>query len=142
MIDARLRHESFLLGKLSVCHILLKNDTRFPWILLVPDVPHIVDFDELSQAQQHQACDDITLTSLAIKALWPVDKINIATLGNIVPQCHIHVVGRRVDDILWPQPIWGAGESTPYELVDIPPLLNRICAQLNLPLLTQFPSSD
>ena len=134
MIDPRLLHESLFLGKLSLCHVLFKNDTRFPWAVLVPEVPHLMDFHEMSAPQQHQACEEITRVSLALKALWPVDKINIAALGNLVPQCHIHVVGRRRDDPLWPHPIWGKGACVPYDPRAIEPLVDKLCLHLNLPL--------
>ncbi len=114
MIDTRLLNESFFLGKLSLCHALFRDDSRFPWIILVPDLPHVTDFDDLPETARHNVSNDIALAGRALKHVWPVEKINMASIGNKVPQCHIHVVGRTKSDSLWPEPVWGIGERVPY----------------------------
>jgi diadenosine tetraphosphate (Ap4A) HIT family hydrolase len=125
-ISPKLLEESFLLGKLSVCHILLRNDHRFPWLILVPDVLDAVDLDELACAHRYKTMEDIAHCSHVMKKVWDIEKMNIASIGNIVSQCHVHVVGRRKDDCLWPMPVWGTGERQPYDPEGLEAMINLL----------------
>ena len=98
-----------------MCHVLLRDDHRFPWVILVPDVLGAVDLDDLAFDDQQKAMADMRQCAHVMKRVWDIEKMNIASIGNIVSQCHIHVVGRRRDDCLWPLPVWGMGERQPYD---------------------------
>ena len=133
-ISPKLIEESFQLGKLWVCHVLLRDDHRFPWLILVPDVLGGIDFDERPYAARHGAIVDITKCSQVMKKVWGIEKMNVASIGNVVPQCHIHVVGRRKDDCLWPMPVWGIGERQPYDLKVVEDKINILKRLLFNPL--------
>jgi diadenosine tetraphosphate (Ap4A) HIT family hydrolase len=107
-LDPRLAHDTVSLGDLPLCRVLLVKDANYPWTMLVPrrlDVVEIIDLDEVAQAQM---MTEISRTARAVKAVTQCDKLNIAALGNAVPQLHVHVVARREGDPAWPRPVWGA----------------------------------
>lgn len=89
------------------------DNRRFPWIVLVPRVPGLMEWIDLERGAQHQLSDEIAVVSHILKALTTPDKLNIATLGNQVSQLHVHVIARYKTDKAWPNPVWG-GESEAY----------------------------
>jgi diadenosine tetraphosphate (Ap4A) HIT family hydrolase len=89
------------------------NNQQYPWVILVPRVEDAVELIDLSQAQQHELMDEISLVSKVLNQSYDPDKLNIATIGNIVRQLHIHVVARYRSDPAWPSPVWGY-PGTPY----------------------------
>lgn len=113
-LDQRLAQDTFHIGTLELCHILLMNDARFPWLILVPQLEHTSELTDLDQGQAATLMDEIRLTSYVMQTLAKPDKINVATLGNIVSQLHIHVVGRFLSDPAWPNPVWGFELRQPY----------------------------
>ena len=95
-----------------LCQVRLQDDARFPWLILLPRVEGAVELDDLTVQQRSVLMEEIVRASELIRALAqaagrPVDKLNMAALGNVTRQLHVHVVGRRRDDGLWPDPIWG-----------------------------------
>lgn len=113
-LHERLANESVAVGDLSLCRVLLMNDCRFPWAILVPRRGGTVEIHDLPPADRARLVDEITLVSAALKKVSGAQKMNIGALGNIVRQLHIHVVGRTEDDDAWPGPVWGAGDRVPY----------------------------
>lgn len=97
-----------------LCEVLLLTDANYPWLVLVPVRPDLRDFHELSPDDMVTAGREISRASEALVSLFAPDKINVAALGNMVPQLHIHVVARHTDDIAWPNPIWGVAPALPY----------------------------
>ncbi len=118
-IDSRLAADSFDLGQLPLSHLRLMNDRRYPWLILVPEQPDIREIFELFVTQRTQLLEEIVLISGFIRDSFSVDKINVAALGNVVPQLHVHVIGRRHDDFAWPKPVWGIGETVPYDVAGV-----------------------
>lgn len=110
---------------LRLSHLLLMNDAAWPWLVLVPQRPNKKDFHDLDPMDQYRVCDEITLCSQALSRLFSPDKVNVAALGNMTPQLHIHVIARFTDDPAWPGPIWGMQEKQPY---DAHPLEERVLA--------------
>ena len=100
-------------GPLS--HVLLMNDARYPWLMLVPKRPDLVNFDDLSADDRKTLGDETATVSAVLKRRFDTQKTNVAMLGNMVPQLHCHVVARFTDDPAWPGPIWGVGEAQPYD---------------------------
>jgi diadenosine tetraphosphate (Ap4A) HIT family hydrolase len=99
---------------LALSRLLLMNDANFPWLILVPrraGVSEIIDLGD----EQPLLMDEISKVSRALKEETRCDKLNVAAIGNMVPQLHIHVVARRKDDAVWPKPVWGAIPARPYE---------------------------
>ena len=99
---------------LALSRLLAMNDANFPWLILVPRRAGASEIIDLG-AEQSVLMDEIARVSHALKDETQCDKLNVAAIGNIVPQLHIHVVARRKDDAVWPKPVWGAVPALPYE---------------------------
>ena len=115
---------SVLVADLELSQARLQLDARFPWIVLVPRVADARELDDLDAVQRATLMGEIVLASDAVRDLGeflgrPVEKINVGALGNVTPQLHVHVLGRRSDDGLWPDPVWGRGEAEPYDDADL-----------------------
>ncbi|MDE0780462.1 MAG: HIT family protein [Alphaproteobacteria bacterium] len=95
--------------------VLLINDANYPWLLLVPARDNLRDFDDLAPDDLRRASEETVRASKALKTAFAPDKINVGALGNMVPQLHIHVIARFIDDAAWPQPIWGVVPAQPYK---------------------------
>ncbi|MFA7834554.1 HIT domain-containing protein [Aeromonas dhakensis] len=114
-LHSRLQADTRLLGDLSLCRVLLAKDSQYPWLILVPRVANLREIHHLAPAQQQQLMEEsCAVATLMEQALRP-DKINVAALGNLVPQLHLHHVARFSTDKAWPGPIWGAHPSLPYD---------------------------
>lgn len=128
--DARLVEESYPITELPLCQLRLMNDTRFPWLLLIPRRQGINEVFELNETEQRQLWHEASRIGQAFKTLMEADKLNVASLGNLVAQLHVHLVLRRTDDDAWPGPVWGQGEATPYDLDTLAAMRDRVLAML------------
>lgn len=113
-LDSRLAADTVPVTSLPLSEVLLINDCRYAWCVLVPRVPGLRDFHDLPEEHKHSMHEEIDRVSLALKDLAQAHKINVAALGNIVEQLHIHIVARHRDDDAWPGPVWGVGAAEPY----------------------------
>jgi diadenosine tetraphosphate (Ap4A) HIT family hydrolase len=114
-LDPRIAAETTLLASLSLCDVLLMNDARYPWLVLVPRRSELVEIFDLDSAAQMVLWRELSKAEKALRSsVGHYDKLNIAVLGNVVRQLHIHIVLRREDDEAWPAPVWGRGEPVPY----------------------------
>jgi len=107
------------LASLGLSDARLQADARWPWIVLIPRVAKAREIADLSAADRARLIEEITVAARAVRAIGealgrPVEKLNVGLLGNITPQLHAHVVGRRPDDDAWPGPVWGIGEAIAY----------------------------
>jgi diadenosine tetraphosphate (Ap4A) HIT family hydrolase len=125
-LDSRLRNDTHHVGSLQLCDVLLMNDTRFPWLVLVPRVPGMVEICDLPLEQQAMLWREVSHASQALRSLGAFDKLNLGALGNIVRQLHVHVVGRSEGDAAWPGPVWGSGAAVPYGDEAMASLLARL----------------
>lgn len=125
-LDARLRNDTRHVATLELCDVLLMNDTRFPWLVLVPRVAGMVEICDLATEQQAMLWREVTRASQALRSLDAFDKLNLGALGNIVRQLHVHIVGRREGDAAWPGPVWGSGAAVPYGDEALSLLLTRL----------------
>ena len=116
-LHPRLAADCFDIGALALCQVLLMNDARYPWCILVPRLPELRDFHDVPRADRTQLFDEIDATSRALVQLVAPYKLNVAALGNQVPQLHIHVIARTTSDAAWPSPVWGSGAAVAYERV-------------------------
>ena len=119
-LDPRIAAASVAVADLALCHVRLQDDRRWPWLVLVPRRPDLVELDDLSETERSQVMREISLTGEAVRVVGAalgrdVHKLNTGALGNVVSQLHIHVVGRRRDDPAWPGPVWGFGATDPLE---------------------------
>ena len=113
-LDPRLEKDTFYIGDLPLSRVLLTNVVNFPWIILVPKVPEVSELFELSSEQQNQYLNESNFLLQEMSVLYKADKMNIANLGNMVPQLHIHIVARYQDDDAWPGPIWSFQNTGNY----------------------------
>jgi diadenosine tetraphosphate (Ap4A) HIT family hydrolase len=114
-LHPQLEADTVLVGELALSRLLLANDANYPWLILVPrceGVSEIIDLDEAGQAELTR---EIALVCRALKAVTPCDKLNVAALGNMVPQLHVHIIARRHGDPAWPKPIWGVVTAREYD---------------------------
>src|SRR5258705_1780662 len=107
-LHAQLARDTTALGNLPLSRLLLANDANWPWLILVPRRDAIREIIDLDEADQARLTTEIARVARALKAVTACDKLNIAAIGNVVPQLHVHVVARREGDAGWPKPIWGA----------------------------------
>ena len=114
-LDPQLEADTFPVGITSLNRILLMNDSRFPWLMLVPERPDIREPFELTDEDQRTLMQESMITGKSLKALFNAHKLNIAALGNQVSQLHIHHIARFRTDAAWPRPVWGVGAAEPYE---------------------------
>ena len=114
ILDSALQADTFVIGDLALSRVLLMNDARFPWLILVPRVAGMRDLIDLPGASQHMLLDEIDRAARALRELHAPFKLNVAALGNVVAQLHVHVIARRNDDAAWPKPVWGVGAAQPY----------------------------
>ncbi|WP_133128923.1 HIT domain-containing protein [Legionella nagasakiensis] len=106
VVDARILSTCFKLSDWPLSQVFLKNNAEFPWLILVPRVENIQDIDQLPQQQRYVLMDEINELSAIVRAYFKPDKLNMGALGNLVPQLHVHVIARFVNDKLWPHGIW------------------------------------
>lgn len=120
-LHERLATDTFFINDSPLCSVLLMNNQLFPWLILVPRIANAHEIIDLNHTDQHRLMDDIATASHILKTLFTPDKLNVAALGNQVPQLHIHVIARFVSDAAWPNPVWGAKRelySEPTPLIE------------------------
>jgi diadenosine tetraphosphate (Ap4A) HIT family hydrolase len=113
LLHPRLEADSLPVASLPLCRVRLMNNARFPWLLLVPALPQKREITDLDEPQQQQLMREIAQASRVLQQLTGAHKMNVATLGNMVPQLHIHIIARFEGDAAWPAPVWGTG-GEPY----------------------------
>jgi diadenosine tetraphosphate (Ap4A) HIT family hydrolase len=114
-LDDRLVHDTLVIGDLTLCRVLMMNDARWPWLILVPRCEGLVELTDLDPLDQAHLMDEAGRAARFLKSQARADKINVGALGNIVRQLHLHVVARVVGDPAWPGPVWGYGTPTRYD---------------------------
>ena len=117
-LDARLAGDCLILGKLDCSLLLLMNNALVPWFILVP-VTQATEIYQMPEEQQAQLLEEINLLSDFINSEFSIEKLNVAAIGNIVKQLHVHIVGRHSSDFCWPGVVWGAEQSEPYSDAEI-----------------------
>jgi diadenosine tetraphosphate (Ap4A) HIT family hydrolase len=113
-LHSQLEKDTFLIGSLELSDILLMNDSRYPWIILVPRIENAVDITDLSETERTVFIEEINFVADAIKKQYQPDRVNIAMLGNVVPQLHCHIIARFETDFAWSKPVWGIGDAMLY----------------------------
>ncbi len=113
-LDPRLAADTLAVGDLALSRALLMNDSRYPWLILVPRREALREIVDLDAAQRATLIEEIAAASRFVQSLPGVEKINVGALGDIVAQLHVHVVGRAVGDPAWPGPVWGFGSAERY----------------------------
>ena len=133
-LDPRLAAVTFGVGETRLSKVLLMNDGRFPWLILVPRRRDVTELFELSEADQAQLWQESMRLGQAMKAHFAADKLNIAALGNQVAQLHVHHIARFHTDDAWPGPVWGIGSAVPYRDTALDALVGKLRSLLQQPL--------
>ena len=113
-LDPRLAADTVAVGDLALCRVLMMDESRFPWLILVPRRPGLCELTDLDAADAGALWEEIRMSVGVMQALSKPDKVNVGALGNVVAQLHVHVVGRFLSDPAWPGPVWGHGARLPY----------------------------
>jgi diadenosine tetraphosphate (Ap4A) HIT family hydrolase len=122
-LHPKLAADTFIIDDWPLCRVLLMNDARFPWLILVPRQEGLRDFDEITVGDKPTFLAEIDRASRALRSETSAEKMNVAALGNMVPQLHVHVVARFASDAAWPAPVWGVGEAVPYSTLQVDALI-------------------
>ena len=134
VLAAQIEAASKLVLEFPLSQVRLMNDARFAWLLLVPRRPALEEWTDLNREDLMQLSVEIHQAAQLVMRFWAPDKVNIASLGNLVRQLHIHVVGRRFGDVAWPGPVWGFESPVPYS----DQAMEELCCQLRK-LMTDIP---
>ncbi|CCD86131.1 conserved protein of unknown function [Bradyrhizobium sp. ORS 285] len=125
-LHPQLAKDTIDIGDLPLSRVLVIKDANYPWLLLVPrreGAVEIIDLDEVAQAQ---LMTEMTRVSRAVKEITKCDKLNVAALGNMVPQLHIHIIARRTSDVAWPRPVWGVAPPVPHDAQEVESFISAV----------------
>jgi diadenosine tetraphosphate (Ap4A) HIT family hydrolase len=130
VLHPRLAADTAFIADWPLSRVLLMNDARFPWLILVPRRVDATELHDLDPQDRNELIGEISRASATLKAATAAAKINVGALGNLVPQLHVHVVARNPGDSAWPGPVWGHGVPIPYDLPGRADLLATLSAEL------------
>ena len=130
ILNNSLAKDTIHLLELPLCRFLLMNDRRYPWLILVPRYNDLSEIHDLRDKDQSTLISEVTAATRALEKLFQPEKINVAALGNLVSQLHIHVIARFEEDEVWPNPVWGIGKNVIYPRNEVKPLVNQLTTAL------------
>jgi diadenosine tetraphosphate (Ap4A) HIT family hydrolase len=125
-LHPQLQKDTIDIGDLPLCRVLVIKDANYPWLLLVPRRPDAVEIIDLDEVAQAQLMTEITRVARAVKEITKCDKLNIAALGNAVPQLHVHIIGRRTSDAAWPRPVWGVVPPLAHDAAEVQSFISEL----------------
>ncbi|HEY8218824.1 MAG TPA: HIT domain-containing protein [Methylobacter sp.] len=131
-LHPRLKQDCIVIGRFELCQLLMMNDSQYPWFILVPERADLQEIYQLSKAERQLLAEESSYLAENLAILYKADKMNIAAIGNLVPQLHIHHVVRYQADKAWPAPVWGKFTAEPYTDMQIADNLTRVKAQLGM----------
>ena len=129
-LHPQLATDTHPLATFKLCELRLMDDANYPWLILVPRVPNARELIDLDAAQRHRLTDEIDLAARLLRNAFRPYKLNVAALGNLVPQLHVHVIAREQDDPAWPAPVWGRVAARPYPPEMLVERVRRLSAHL------------
>jgi diadenosine tetraphosphate (Ap4A) HIT family hydrolase len=118
-LHPQLKQDTIDIGDLPLSKVLVIKDANYPWLMLVPRRPEKVEIIDLDEVEQAQLMAEVSRAAKALKEITKCDKLNIAALGNMVPQLHVHVIARRTSDAAWPRPVWGAVPPLAHDAAEV-----------------------
>jgi diadenosine tetraphosphate (Ap4A) HIT family hydrolase len=118
-LNPQLEKDTIEIGDLPLSRVLVIKDAHYPWLLLVPRCEGAIEIIDLAEVEQAQLMTEISRVARALKEVTKCDKLNIAALGNVVPQLHVHVIARRTSDIAWPRPAWGVAPPLAHDAEEV-----------------------
>lgn len=129
-LDPRLQNDCIVMGDFPLSRLLLLNDATYPWFVLVPRIAKAEEIYQLDDQQQQQLWRESAIVGGWMSKSFEFDKLNVAALGNVVRQLHLHHVGRRTDDPTWPGPVWGQHPPQPYTAAAIEKIKQQVRTEL------------
>jgi diadenosine tetraphosphate (Ap4A) HIT family hydrolase len=129
-LHPRLEADSISLGRSALCEVRLMNERTWPWVLLVPRCPDIREIHELSERDQQQLLRESCVLGKGMMDAFAGDKLNVAALGNMVPQLHLHHIVRHEGDVAWPGPVWGVQSPVPYSAGELAEVRSKFAPML------------
>lgn len=126
ILNSRLQADTFFIADLKISRLLLMNDSNYPWLILVPRMVDLIELTDLSFEDQIEVLREINLVGKILQENFGAEKLNIAALGNVVSQLHIHVIVRKKNDATFPKPVWGNSVAKPYAEQDAQDLIKKI----------------
>ncbi|MCK9621388.1 MAG: HIT domain-containing protein [Methylobacter sp.] len=131
-LHPRLKQDCIAIGSFELCRLLMMNDSQYPWFILVPERANLQEIYQLNKAERELLAEESSYLAENLAVLYKADKMNIAAIGNMVPQLHIHHIVRYQTDKAWPAPAWGKFAAEPYTDRQIADNLTRVKAQLGM----------
>lgn len=131
-LDSRLKQDTWLIGDFPLCSLLLSNDSNYPWFILVPRREGISELFQLDEHDQQLMWAETTALARTLKDAFGADKMNVATLGNVVSQLHMHVIVRYQADVAWPGPVWGKHPAKPYTQAEVGAIQDKLKSALGV----------
>jgi diadenosine tetraphosphate (Ap4A) HIT family hydrolase len=128
-LNSRLAADTVFAADWPLCRVLLMNDARYPWLVLVPRRTGLVEIADLGAAERAVLTEEVVRAGAAVQAMLPGAKLNVGALGNLVAQLHVHVVGRVPGDPAWPGPVWGHSPAQPYTAAALAARLAMVTAR-------------
>jgi len=125
-LHPQLARDTINIGDLPLCRALVINDANYPWLLLVPRRQGMVELIDLGEVERAQLMTEIARVAGALKDVTRCDKLNIAALGNVVPQLHVHIIARRHGDAAWPRPVWGVVPALAHDPAELEGFISAI----------------
>ena len=129
-LNRQLEQDTINIGDLPLSRVLVVNDANYPWLMLVPRRADVKDLVDLNEVEQGQLMTEINRVARALQDITKPDKLNIAALGNVVPQLHVHVIARRTTDPAWPRPVWGVVPPVPHDPQEIEHFIRALRRQI------------
>lgn len=129
-LHKQLEQDTINIGDLPLSRVLVVNDANYPWLMLVPRRKDAKDLIDLNEVEQGQLTTEINRVARALKDITKPDKLNIAALGNVVPQLHVHVIARRTSDPAWPKPVWGVVPPLAHDPQEIEHFIRALRKQI------------
>lgn len=126
ILDSKLQSDTIFISDLKISRLLLMNDSNYPWLILVPRKADLIELTDLSFDEQTEVLREINIVGKILQENFAAEKLNIAALGNMVKQLHIHVIARKKNDATFPKPVWGNAPSQPYAEADAQQIISKI----------------
>jgi diadenosine tetraphosphate (Ap4A) HIT family hydrolase len=125
-LHTQLQKDTIDIGDLPLSRVLVVKDAHYPWLMLVPRRPDVIEIIDLDEVAQAQLTTEINRVSRALKEVTRCDKLNVAALGNVVPQLHVHVIARRKTDAAWPRPVWGVMPPLAHDAEEVQRFISEL----------------
>jgi diadenosine tetraphosphate (Ap4A) HIT family hydrolase len=129
-LHPRLQQDCITIGRFELCRLLMMNDSQYPWFILVPEISNLTELYQLDKTQREILMEESCYLAENLAELFQADKMNIANIGNMVAQLHIHHIVRYQTDSAWPAPVWGKFAAVPYTDTQMTERVSQVTAQL------------